>query len=58
MEVAVAAMGVLSAASLVSGAIKFHSSTCYLFALLLQLVLCALFFYRFFLSLRRGVSSS
>ncbi len=54
---AVGAMGVLSLGSLLAGAVGFHPSTCYLFALLLQLILCALFFYRFFVSLRRGVSS-
>jgi hypothetical protein len=53
---ALALIGVLSFGSLVSGVIGFRPSSCYLFALLLQLTLCALFFYRFFLSLRRGVA--
>jgi hypothetical protein len=52
----VAAIGVLSFGSLLCGASGFHASSCYLFALLLQLILCALFFYRFFVSLRRAVS--
>jgi hypothetical protein len=53
----VAAIGVLCFGSLLSGGSGFHASSCYLFALLLQLILCALFFYRFFASLRRSVSS-
>ena len=52
----VLAFGVLSFASLLSGVSGFQSSSSYLFTLLLQLILCALFFYRYFLSLRRSVS--
>jgi hypothetical protein len=49
-------IGLLSFGSLASAVIGFRPSSCYLFALLLQLTLCAFFFYRFFLSLRRGAA--
>jgi hypothetical protein len=39
-------VGALCFGSLVSGVIGFRPSSCYLFALLLQLILCGLFFYR------------
>ena len=40
----VAAISIVAIGALLSGACGFHSSSCYLFALLLQIILCALLF--------------
>lgn len=50
--VLVALAGALTFLALLAGSLGFRPSSAYLFALLLQLSLCALFFYRFFLGLR------
>lgn len=47
----VGALGTMTFGSLFAGVVGLRASTFYLLALLLQLVLCALFFYRFFVSM-------
>lgn len=53
----VATLGVLTFGVLFAGGVGFASSTAYLLALLLQLILCSLFFYRFFVSVHAGSAS-
>jgi len=54
----VGVLGAMSFGSLFAGVVGLRPSNLYLLALLFQLVLCALFFYRFFLSMHSGGSAT